>query len=247
MASTERQEILGRAFEQSRITALEKAGGAEAKVKDVKEIQKKGMHELLYGNAQGTDGSAAGGEELWLEPEAETLIENDHQERMKSVAAAEDAHVFRRVDETAGVQNDGDRSIGIAHDILLDEKAAKRVALHEGEHAKQETGAQVAEIPKTGIAAIDKRQGKLERLFFRENGSIKAEGGLDNHTEEYHAYVNTSDATREFLASMGMNGDQLVNDAGRTVKGFETLHRSMVQAVIEKRREESNIPAFSAN
>lgn len=246
-ASADRKEIIDRAIEASREKALEKAGKAEAKVSEVKNIQRQELSGLLYGKAKGTDGATAGGEDLKLEPEAEAAIEKDHEERMTAVEAAPDATVFERIDETAGVQNDGDRSIGIAHDILLDKKATTNVALHEGEHAKQEVGAQVAAIPETGNATIDKGQGKLRRLGFREDLSIKAEGGLKDHTPEYHGFVATTDATREYLNEAGMDGDRLVHDAGRTVRGFEEMHHSLLQAVMQKRVEESGIPAFSAN
>jgi hypothetical protein len=232
---TSRQELVTHLIDVSRQKALEEAGKSERKVSEVKKIQKDKLREIIEG-AKGTDGAATVGNLTMtgeLEADLTAGIEKDHTKRMQSVEETPDAYIFKRVDATAGVQHDDSRKVGIAHDVMADPKAAEKVSLHEGEHQNQEAGAQVAALPPTGNPVIDKDR-HVSRLALRENLSIKAEGGLSNHTPEYFGYVEKANAYAEVLDDAGQNGKAMVEEAGRTVEGFEKMHEAMYVASIQK-------------
>jgi len=239
------QETMKELVLTSRSNALERAGETEAAVKDVRTLQKQEMAKLLYGDAKGTDGAAEGSGDMELPPETQQALDDEHEERMKALGDAQDAYVFTRTDQTAAVQDDSDRSIGIAHDGLEDMDDLARRAAHEHEHREQEAGDAVPEIPETGVPVSDKERGSNRRLVFRENGSIKAEGGLKDHTPEYHNFVAVSDATAQYLNEAGANGDELVEAAGKSREGFMRLQQAMVMASLRKRLQNTEALAPS--
>lgn len=243
---TSRQELVKHLLDVSRKQALEEAGKSEKRVSEVKNVQHDKLKEIIEG-AKGTDGAATVGDLTMtgeLQADLKKGVEEDHKKRMEAVAETPDAYVFKRVDATAGVQHDDTRKVGLAHDVVGNLDAAKKVAKHEGEHQNQEAGAQVAALPPTGNPIIDKDR-HVNRLALRENLSIKAEGGLSNHTPEYFGYVKTADAYAEVLDDAGHNGRAMVEEAGRTVEGFEKMHQAMFVATIQKQLEEGTLEDFS--
>ena len=233
------RETIDLVLERSRQIALEQAGEKEEKVADVATLQRNAYKKLLA-DAQGSDGEALDRTNLISEEttaDIDEAIDKDHADRMSSIGAAPDAYVFKRTDATVGLQHDGDRRIGLADEVLDDADLAKRVSAHEAEHRRQETGNSAAALPETGNADLD-RKGGIDRLTFRENGAIKAEGGLAGHTEEYHGYVQTSDAVAEYLNANGESGDALVTEAGATNEGFAKLHQAIVSAATRRKVEE---------
>lgn len=221
------QDLLDTALEQSEEAALLRAGQEERRVGDVKNVQREELLRLL--GIQGRDGAALRGE-MELPAEAEQRLEEDHQKRMTMVAAAPDAYVFKREDATAGVQDDSDRSIGIAHDVL----DSPLVAMHEAEHRRQETGDQVATLPETGDAVID-AEDILQRRAMREDGAITAEGGVRHHTDEYRGFVRRADAIENYLNAAGEDGKGLRRKAALSNAGFAEMHDAMVRAAIRNR------------
>ncbi len=248
-AGTDRQQIIDAAFDRSREEALKEAAQQELKVSDVQKVQKEKLDVLL--KAKGTDGQAALGEDLSLtediQAEVTKKIDDEHDDRMDAISSTPGAYVFERKDETAAVQDDADRSVGIAHDGFEDMDDLKRRADHEGEHQKQETGDQVADFPPTGDTEIDKER-TLTRSMFRENGAIEAEGGLNGHTTEYEGFVTRSNRIAQYLKRSGEDGDALVKEAAKTNAGFQELHESLVIAAIKKSLADGKgIPEFSKN
>lgn len=239
-------EILEAAVDAAEKRALEAAGKEELPVRDVQDLQRQELHALLYGDAQGSDGSSATENTMELPTEAEAALSEDHAERMQAVDAAPDAYVFRRTDATVGVQHDDDRSIGIADEALSDAETTKRIATHEAEHRAQEEGDAVASLPETGNPTIDRVRTRFRRLIFREHGAIEAEGGLKDHTPEYHEYSDVASATKEYLNGAGMNGTELVRWAGERRDGFQKLAGAMVSASIRRRLQEQGVVAMSA-
>ncbi len=240
-AETGRDELLRKTLEHTKREAIEQAAKEGRKVSDIKALQRESLQKLIHGNAKGSDGAAAGGEDLHvsedLAVEAEQGIDKQHDQRMKAIGAAPDAHVFKRTDGTVGRQYDGSKKIELADEVLDDPESAERVAKHEAEHRLQEDGNQQAELPETGDPEIDQMR-TVSRIAMRENGAVKAEGGLKDHTPEYHEYVGTSNRIAKYLNSNGQSGDQLVEEAGRTKQGFEKMTTAIQLAALQHQMNE---------
>jgi hypothetical protein len=225
-------KLVGELVDASRDKAMEKAGESEARVSAIQDIQKEEVKQLLGG----ADGNTSGAEQLIAAAEQE--IADEHAERMTTIKDTPDAYVFERTDATAGVQHDDTREVGLADDVLMNPENAKKVSAHEGEHLKQDAGHQTAAIPETGDKQIDGQNGGFSRRMFRENGAVKAEGGLRNHTQEYHDWVKTAAATAKYLNEEGADGDRLVKAAGETNAGFAELTQTLATVAIRKRIRE---------
>ncbi len=238
-----RAELIRRLLEHSEDVALKEAGKTERKVSEVKDLQRQSVMNII--NPQGSDGAAGGGEDMnipgQLSADIDKGIEKSDQERMASIGEAKDAYVFNRTDPTVGVQDDADRRIGLADEILKNPEQAKRVAAHELEHTKQETGDAILRLPKTVSPIIEHQRGKIRRLTFREHGAIKAEGGLANHTPKYHGFVETSNAVAQYLNEAGESGTELVEEAGLTNAGFQELEQTIQLVSLKKRLEEAQV------
>lgn len=204
--------------------AFDEAANSKMRVKEVGELHQQKIQELLTGHVDDSQMI------VQTSPAADSLIaqaEERHRERMANIAAVPDAYVLKEEGNVVGVQHDDTREIGITAAGLTTD----RVALHEAKHREQEIGAQEVELPLTGDPAIDSMR-MLSRRALRENGAIKAEGGLQNHTAEYHGYVASSDAIASFLNREGEAGDQLVEEAGDTNAGFDALHTAIVSVAM---------------
>jgi hypothetical protein len=239
-ANTIDSKTLDVAQELARKRAIEKAAEKEAAVRDIAVLEKQEFFILLTG-AKGSDGASTNGSINALEEQVPDAIvmqvnlrtQEDGREIQEAVSATPDAHVYRRTDEMAAFQDDGDRSVGIGHDAFEDLEEARRRSKHEGEHRDQEKGDQVMELPTTGNPMIDRERGKLRRRVFREKGSMDAEGGAStDHTEEYQEMDQAADAVAEYVSSSGEDGTRLVQEAGETVQGFEKLHAAIVVATV---------------
>ena len=234
-SSADTKELVDVALEKTEQVALKNAADTKAKVADVKELQRKEFLKLM--NVKGSDGVAASGEDMSipddLKAQVDKGIEEKHAERMKNIAAAKDAYVLPDEGTVVGLQHDDTREIGIAGRGLKDDRVAK----HEAKHREQEEGDQTVELPPTGDPKIDEVR-KLSRRALREKGAIDAEGGLKDHTPEYHEYVDSSNRIAKYLKAEGMDGEALVKEAGDTNAGFDKLHESMVIASIKKRLKE---------
>ena len=165
-----------------------------------------------------------------IEDEIIEGAEKEHDERMKNIEAAPDAYVLPSEGTVVGLQHDDTRKIGIAGRAL----DSDRVAKHEAKHREQEIGDQYVDLPPTGDPKIDEIS-KLSRRALRENGAVKAEGGLKDHTPEYHKYVESSESIATYLNAQGMDGDKMVDEAGDTNAGFDTLHDSIMIASIRQK------------
>lgn len=222
-------------LDQTRQLALEEAADKKLKVSEVKDIQREKIAQLF--NAKGSDGAALMGEDMSVTPDIQDELtegmEKEHDERMKNIEAAPDAYVLPNDGTVVGLQHDDTRTIGIAGRAL----DSDRVAKHEAKHRDQEIGDQSVDLPLTGDPKIDATR-QLSRRALRENGAVEAEGGLKDHTPEYHEYVESSDAIATYLNGEGMDGDAMVNEAGDTNAGFEKLHESMIIASIKNRLKE---------
>lgn len=215
-------EMVKMILEKTEIAALRDAAEGKKKVADVGSIQRQKIIDIL--GAKGSDGDALMGEDM------QEGLKERHEQRMKAIAPAPDAYVLPDDDMMVGVQYDDTRAIGIAGRALTDDRVAK----HEAKHRTQEQGDQSVDLPPTGDPALD-RMRTLSRRALRENGAIAAEGGLKNHTPEYFGYVQSSNDIAAFLDQHGMNGKSLVEDAGDTNAGFDTLHESIVSIAIRER------------
>ncbi|MBP7114294.1 MAG: hypothetical protein KBA40_02460 [Candidatus Peribacteraceae bacterium] len=233
-SSAETQELVDIALEKTEQAALKNAADTKAKVADVKDLQR--MEFLKLMNVKGSDGSAAGGEDMCipvdLKAQVDKGIEEQHAERMKNIAAAKDAYVLPDEGTVVGLQHDGTREIGIAGRGLKDDRVAK----HEAKHREQEAGDESVDMPLTDDPEIAEIR-QLSRRALRENGAVKAEGGLKDHTPEYHEYVNSSNRIAKYLKAQGMDGGALVEEAGDTNAGFDKLHQSIVLASVKQRIE----------
>lgn len=231
-SSAETKELVDIALEKTEQTALKNAADTKAKVADVKELQRKEFLKLM--NVKGSDGAAAGGEDMSIPDDLKTQvdkgIEEQHAERMKNIAAAKDAYVLPDEGTVVGLQHDGTREIGIAGRGFKDDRVAK----HEAKHREQEAGDQSVDMPLTDDADIAEIR-HLSRRALRENGAVKAEGGLKDHTPEYHEYVNSSNRIAKYLTKNGLDGEALVEEAGDTNEGFDKLHQSIVLASVKQR------------
>lgn len=220
------------ALDQTRELALKEAADKKLKVSEVKDVQRDKIAQLF--NAKGSDGASAMGEDMSvpsdIQDELKEGVEKEHDERMKNIAAAPDAYVLPSDGTVVGLQHDGTREIGIAGRAL----DSDRVAKHEAKHREQETGDQYVDLPPTGDPKIDEIS-KLSRRALRENGAVKAEGGLKNHTPEYHEYVDSSKSIATYLNAQGMDGDKMVDEAGDTNAGFDKLHDSIMIASIRQK------------
>ncbi|MEQ1849273.1 MAG: hypothetical protein ABL890_01645 [Candidatus Peribacteraceae bacterium] len=224
-STTGKSELAEYIAEQTKQKALEEAGKNEMRVSKVSGVQKQMVQNLLADN-EGSEESRT------LILEVNQKIERQHAERMQSIQAAPDARVFERTDSMAAVQDDNTREIGIADDILADADAAERAAIHEAKHREQEEGMQT-------FSYIDEndKQSEVRRLPFREDESIEAEGGLKDHTPEYHDYVAHTKEVAEKLNAAGENGHALTREAARSVKGFEKVRQKLIEHSIRTRME----------
>lgn len=222
-STTGQDEVVKAIVEQSEATALQEAGKSKAKVADVANIQKEQVRGLF---------AKGGMVDQALVQDIESEIDQKNQERMASISATPDAHVFERTSSVAGFQEDGTKEVGLAHDVVQDPELAKRVSKHEGRHTEQEGGTEVA-------ATIDEKGGTetIDRLALREADAIDAEGGINGHTPEYEGYVARRDAWQAELDEAGENGKALTEAAARTKEGFVTLHQKLTTARLKKRLE----------
>ncbi len=239
-----RAELLKKLLEDSEKAALKEAGEKKMKVAAVKDVQRNKIMELV--GAKGSDGDAASGENLSipkdLKEELDDGIKKSHQNRMKNIAPAPDAYVLPDKGNTVGLQHDDTREIGIAGRALNN----TNVPEHEAAHRRQGTGNPTADIPKTGDSVIDAKGGKLPRLTFREWHSVRAEGGLKNHTPEYFDHVETTNRIAKYLNQNGEAGDALVEKAAMTNDGFREMTEAMEIAAIRKHLKEGvGLPEFS--
>ena len=227
-AFEDREVLLTIAFKKIDALALEEAAKSKRRVSEVRDLQHEKIEDLFA--AKGTDGAALMGEDVSIADDLKKRADETHDQRMNNIAAAPDAYVLPDEGTVVGLQHDDTREIGIAARGLEDD----RVAIHEAEHRTQETGDQSVELPPTGDAKVDNIR-ILSRRSLRENGAVKAEGGLKNHTPEYHGYVASSEAIADYLNGRGMDGEALVDEAGKTNVGFDELHQSIVIASIKDR------------
>lgn len=242
-----RAELIQKLLEQSEQQALKEAGEKKMKVNAVADLQRKKVMELV--NSQGSDGDAAMGEDMSIltdiKNDIDKGLQKSDQDRRKSVAPAPDAYVLPEDSgEMVGLQHDGTREIGIAGRALKDDRVAK----HEAAHRKQEGGAPVAKIPKTGDSVIDAKGGQISRIGQREWDSVRAEGGLKNHTPEYFDHVETTNRIAKYLNENGEAGDALVQKAAMTNDGFREMTEAIQIAAIRKQlKEGTGVSEFSLN
>lgn len=227
-ATLDRENIVQQALDQTRELALKEAADKKMKVSEVTKVQHDKIADLF--SAKGTDGASLMGGDMSIKDEVEEQADAEHEERMKNIAAAPDAYVLPSDGTVVGLQHDDTREIGIAGRAL----DSDRVAKHEAKHREQEVGDQYVDLPPTGDPKIDEIS-KLSRRALRENGAVKAEGGLKNHTPEYHQYVESSENIASYLNAQGMDGDTMVDEAGDTNAGFEKLHDSIMIASIRQK------------
>ncbi len=223
-AALDTKEIVKRTLDQTRELALEEAAQKKLKVSEVKDVQREKIAELF--KPQNSDQTVAPD----MEEEIIEAADKEHDERMKNIAAAPDAYVLPSDGTVVGLQHDDTRKIGIAGRAL----DSDRVAKHEAKHREQEVGDQYVDLPPTGDPKIDEIS-KLSRRALRENGAVKAEGGLKDHTPEYHEYVESSESIATYLNAQGMDGDKMVDEAGDTNAGFDQLHDSIMIASIRQK------------
>lgn len=233
--------------QQARQRALDEAAKTGARVREIGAIEKRQVQALLQEEGvttgAGPQGEAKGG----VVQELSTRADAADARRMAAVSETPDAVVMDSTDATIGVQHDGSRTVELATRVLDDAGVqnglAKRVSEHEGAHREQEEGDQVLELPSTGNAAIDGYRSGFRRLAFRETHSIKAEGGLSGHTPEYHGYVAFTNAVKSELNAAGENGDAMVQEAGKTVAGFQKVHGVLVRSVLMKQFKAGDLAA----
>jgi hypothetical protein len=241
---------LDEAQELAREAALKEAGEKELPVSDVRKLERDHFYAILTGQAAGSDGASADGslEELpdELRSEVDRRVGEEDTDRKRAIAATPDAHVFKRTGNMAGYQDDDTNKVGIADDILANPELATRVSKHEAKHVEQEGGDEVLKLPETGNPEIDGNREGIRRLVFREDGAIRAEGGLSDHTPEYQGYVKTSKAVARYLDESGQNGERMVEVAGDTSEGFRELQAAMVVAAVKKRIKEQAPMAMAA-
>ncbi len=72
---------------------------------------------------------------------------------------------------------------------------------------------------------------ELTRLQFRERGAMQAEGGVHKNTSQAYVqdYWDPVNRVRSALNQQGVDGDRLVQDAGRTQVGFTKLVHALHQ------------------
>ena len=226
--------IMDQLLKETERIALEQAAREEKKVSDIQGLQREALEEIL--SPAGSSGDSSFSDQIIAQ--AEQKIAEEHAVRMNAVEAAPDAYVFERTDAAVGLQHDDDRRIGIADEALEDAALTERIAKHEAEHRLQETGDSSASIPKTGDEVVDSTGGTIDRLTFREAAAVEAEGGLADHTEEYHTYVETAEHVAAYLDEAGIEGTAAVEEAGRTNEGFEKLQEELTVAAIQKELRE---------
>lgn len=263
------REELTKLEQEARQRALEQAEQAGARVKQIGDIEKEQVQELLAERAE-TVKDAPPTETAELQPNTVTenkpetknaptmTAEQAEQElvarakkadaaRVDAIGDTPDAKVVKPDGDMLAVQFDGNREVGITTRGLTEDAVetglTERASTHEAEHTLQETGDQAAELPKTGNPAIDGYRQGFRRLTFRENGAIKAEGGLNGHTAEYAGFVKYADAVKGELNAAGENGDALVHEAGRTVEGFRKIHAALAREAIAKEMKKGNMTA----
>ncbi len=235
------------AFEQqARQRALEQAAQTGARVSEIGAMEKRCVQELLQQEGVTTTGAGPQGEGRdAIEQQLRKRADAADAKRMAAVSETPDAVVMDSKGATVGVQHDGSRSIELATRVLDDAGVegglAKRVSLHEGAHREQEEGDQALALPPTGNAEIDSYRHGFRRLAFRETHSIKAEGGLQDHTPEYHGYVRFTNAVASELNAAGENGNALVLEAGKTVAGFQKVHGVLVRSVMTKQLRQGRV------
>jgi len=224
-STTGQQELVDTIVKATEKQALEEAGKSEERVSEVSAIQKKQVHALL------ADPSGSGQNDELI-TETSQAIDEAHAERMQSIEAAPDAYVFSRTDATAGVQHDGTKEIGIAGDVLQDPESANRVSRHEAAHREQEDGAE-----SFGFTNEDGEMIEVRRLDLREDDAIRAEGGLSNHTPEYHEYVQHAGDVAGKLDEAGENGTAMVAEAARTQDGFKKVRQKLIEKSVRDKLE----------
>lgn len=244
------QDVLHEALQLSRVSAFERAGKENLAVKDVANVQRAELRELLYGKAKGTEGAAVTGP-MELPSEAETVIDEEAKEREKMLGDAEDTTVFERKDTVAASEDDATRHITVGHDALYDLVELERRMAHERTHTQQETGHQVAQILETGVPEIDAQKGIMERVTFRENEAMDEEKKVvdkDDHVPEYKQFQVISKAMAKYITSVGGNGDELVKAAAQTKEGFRNLQQAMIMATVRKEIEQAqkHVPMIGA-
>ena len=229
-------EMIDHIVEQSGKVAIEKAAQSGARVEEVQELQIESVRNIV-GAKEGDEGVA--GE---IVDEAKADIEAAHRKRMSAISDAKDATVMKDNGNVAGVQHDGSKKIEIAARMFERPEALEDVAEHEAEHRRQEDGNQMAEIPETGNELVDAVG--LRRIDLREHGAMKAEGGVKaSHPKEYHDYTKRSEALGKFVEKGGHDGEVLVAEAGRTVAGFQKLHRAIIETALEEKLEKHALAA----
>lgn len=225
-------------FFVSREKAFERAAETEENVSKVKDLQREELLNLMYGKAKGSDGiqmpQMQTFQEQKIDPVLDQKIEDDHAKRMAAIQPTPDAYVLKEDEKgqgtvILGVQNDGDRSVGLSV-VALDDTSTP---LHERQHTLQATGNQVAHIPETGVKEIDQHDGNVERIHFREADSMEADGkGKENRPKPYQIHQQTNDASEKFLTEVGLDGQGIVKDAAMTVEGFRAYEEGMLIATV---------------
>lgn len=275
--ATINQQELGVIEQEARKRALEKAAESGDRVAEIGRIEKEEFRAVLDEHKQGADADAetAGTAQppeatetaapqppeakpkgdvmtpTQAEAELEQRAKKADAERLAQIAATPDAVVVKPDGDMLAVQHDGTRQVGITA-RGLDDNAVKtgltaRASKHEHDHTLQETGDQKLELPPTGNPVIDGHRAGFRRLTFREDRSIAAEGGLKDHTPEYHGFVKYADAVKGELNAAGENGEAMVNEAGYTVEGFQKVHAALARAAITKemKKKGMDVPQFA--